>query len=106
MITVFVKFPLSPFQSRDAIAADFANISEMFADIPGLLRKYFIIAEDASYAGGVYLWDNHELAQKFYSENFKLTIQERYGAVPTITFLDCPVVVDNQFRYELQDLAA
>ncbi len=106
MITVFVKFPLSPFQNREVIAADFANISDMFADIPELLRKYFIIAEDGSYAGGMYLWESREAAQAFHSENYALIIQERYGAFPTVTYFDCPVVVDNQFSYEFHTVAA
>lgn len=106
MITVFVKFSLSPFQTHDAIATDFSNISEMFADVPDLLRKYFIIAEDGSYAGGIYLWESREAAQAFHSENYAWMIQERYGAVPTITYLDCPIVMDNQFSYEFHNVAA
>jgi hypothetical protein len=106
MITVFVKFPLSPFQSREAIAADFNNLSEMFYAIPGLLRKYFILAEDGAYAGGVYLWETRAAAEAFHSENFQLIIQERYGAIPEITFCECPIVVDNQFSYEICDQAA
>ncbi|MEM9120256.1 MAG: YdhR family protein [Cyanobacteria bacterium P01_D01_bin.6] len=106
MITVFVKFPLSPFQTRDAIATDFANISEMFAQVPALLRKYFIVAEDGSYAGGIYLWENREAAEAFHAENYELIIQERYGAIPSITYFDCPIVVDNQFSYEFHQVAA
>jgi hypothetical protein len=106
MITVFVKFPLSPFQSREAIAADFADIAGMFHDIPKLRQKYFIIAEDGSYAGGVYLWENHEAAQSFHSENFQSIIQERYGAVPEIVWFDCPVIVDNQRREPAPAIAA
>ena len=106
MITVIVKFPLSPFQTHEAIATDFADISEMFAHVPGLLRKYFIVAEDSSYAGGIYLWESREAAQAFHSENYALIIQERYGAVPSITYFDCPIVVDNQFCCEFHSLAA
>jgi hypothetical protein len=106
MITVFVKFPLSPFQSREAIAKDFKNVTEMFYGIPELLRKYFIIAAAGSYAGGVDLWEIRAAAQAFHSENFQLIIKERYGAIPEIAFFDCPIVVDNQFSYEIFNRAA
>lgn len=106
MITVLVTFPLLNRQNDRAIARDFSNISEMFYDIPGLLRKYFIIAEDGSYGGGIYLWESREAAQSFHSENFSNIIQERYGVAPKIVFLECPIVVDNQFNYEVQSTAA
>ncbi|HEY9888266.1 MAG TPA: YdhR family protein [Candidatus Obscuribacterales bacterium] len=106
MITVFVKFPLSPFQSRPAIAQDFAKISELFYNVPELLRKYFIIAEDGSYAGGIYLWETRAAAEAFHADEFKAIIQDRYGAMPEIAFFTCPIVVDNQFSYEFQNTAA
>jgi hypothetical protein len=106
MITVFVKFPLSPFQNREAIAADFTHISDMFYDVPQLQRKYFIIAEDGSYAGGIYLWKTRAAAEAFHGENFKLIIQERYGAVPEICFFDCPIIVENPFHEGVYSHAA
>lgn len=106
MITVIVKFSLADLPKREAIANDFSNISEMFYDIPDLLRKYFIISEDGMSAGGIYLWENRKSAEEFHGENFRLIIQERYGIAPEITIFNCPIVVDNQFSYEFQNIAA
>ncbi|NER79400.1 MAG: YdhR family protein [Leptolyngbya sp. SIO1D8] len=106
MFIVFVNFSLSPTQRPQQLAEDFANISGMFYDVPGLLKKYFTIAEDGHSAGGVYLWESRDAAEAFYTENFQLIIEERYGATPQITYFNCPVLVDNQFHYEFQDFAA
>lgn len=106
MIIVFVRFSLPANCNRAAIAQDFVNISAMFHDIPGLLRKYFILAEDQPVAGGIYLWESREAAAAFYNDNFKLIIKERYGTIPEITFFDCPIVVDNQLNDEFCSLAA
>ncbi|MGD1942029.1 MAG: YdhR family protein [Leptolyngbyaceae cyanobacterium] len=106
MLTVFVRFSISHAQSRRAIAQDFANVSELVYGVPGLLRKYFIISEDGTYAGGIYLWESRSAADDYFTENFKRMVRQRYGATPKITYFDCPIVVDNQFNYEFQNLAA
>ncbi len=106
MIVTVVKFSIADFENRQALAQDFADISSMFAEMPGLLRKYFVIAETDTLAGGVYLWESRAAAEACFTENFSLIIQERYGTTPDITYFTCPVVVDNQFQYEFHDLAA
>ncbi|MEM9004904.1 MAG: YdhR family protein [Cyanobacteria bacterium P01_F01_bin.86] len=106
MIVVSVKFAISQFRNRQALAEDFANISGMFMDIPGLMRKYFVISEAEDSAGGIYMWESRAAAEACFTENFRLIIEERYGGPPEITYFDCPVVIDNQFHYEFYDLAA
>lgn len=67
----------------------------MFYDIPGLIRKYFLLSEDGKTAGGVYLWECPKEAECFYTENFRLSIVEHFGSEPSITFFESPVAVDN-----------
>jgi hypothetical protein len=43
----------------------------------------------------VYLWDNRETAERFYSDAWKDTIAQRYGAQPEILFFESPVIVEN-----------
>ena len=105
MITVFVQFPIPKHYDINRLEQDFYDISGLFFDVPGLLRKYFVISAAENSAGGVYLWESRSQAEAFFNANFRLLIQERYGATPTITYFDCPIVVDNQFRYEFRSVA-
>ena len=64
--------------------------------MPGLVRKYYVLSQDGATAGGVYLWRSRADADRLYTEDWKGVVRERYGAAPTITYFDSPVVVDNQ----------
>ena len=96
MLTAIVQFVLPESMTANDASAFFANISQMFYDIPGLVRKYFLVDPASNTAGAVYLWESREAANSYFTENFKLMIQERFGAVPSITYFDCPVVVESQ----------
>lgn len=95
MITVFVQFKLPTSVTRDQATEFFSNIASMFYDIPGLMRKYFLLSEEGTTAGGIYLWNSRKDAEDFYTENFSLGIIEHFGCEPSITYFDSPVVVDN-----------
>jgi len=55
MITAIVQYRLPPSIDQAACAEHFRRIAPGFRDVPGLIRKQFIYAEDG-WAGGVYLW--------------------------------------------------
>lgn len=95
MLTVLVQFKLPASVTREQAEKLFAHIARIYHDIPGLIRKYFLLAEDGKSAGGVYLWRTRQEAEAFYNENFKLAIAEKFGSEPSITYFESPVVVDN-----------
>jgi hypothetical protein len=43
----------------------------------------------------VYLWRSQQDAERLYTEQWKAVVRDRYGAEPTITYFESPVVVDN-----------
>ena len=45
-------------------------------------------------AGGVYLWDSREQADRLYDDAWRTKLAARYGAPPTVEFFDGPVTVD------------
>ena len=95
MITAFVQFtlpkPITVEQARDT----FLGTAPNYRDTPGLIRKYYVLSQDGYTAGGVYLWKSREDAERLYTESWKAFILERYGALPSVTYFDSPVVVDN-----------
>lgn len=63
-----------------------------YANIAGLDYKYFTIATGRK-LGGIYLWEDAEAAQRFYSDTWHQRIQERYGEAADLKFYSAPVTV-------------
>ena len=63
---------------------------------PGSIRKYYIRSEDGRVAGGIYLWATRADAERVYDGEWRERVEKLYGAKPTVTWFDSPVIVDNQ----------
>src|SRR5690349_15221476 len=95
MITALVQFKLPQPISREKAQALFQGAAPKYRETAGLLRKYFLLSEDGGTAGGVYLWKSKKDAAGLYTKEWEGSIRERYGAQPTVTYFETPVVVDN-----------
>jgi hypothetical protein len=95
MITVIVEFklpqPMTPSQARDT----FLSTAPKYQGMPGLIRKYYYLSPEGDKAGGIYLWQSREDADRVYTEAWKDFVRGKYGTEPGLTYLECPVVVDN-----------
>jgi hypothetical protein len=95
MITAIVQFQLpSPITLAEATRR-FESSAPKYQNLPGLIRKYYIRSEDGRIAGGVYLWQSRQAAERVYDGEWRARVEKLYGAKPTITWFDSPVVVDN-----------
>jgi Putative mono-oxygenase ydhR len=94
MITAIVQYKLPDSISKEDCEAHFHGIAEGFRSVPGLHRKNFIFAEDR-WAGGVYLWQTREDAERFYSGPWQDGIRSRYGMDPIIKYFDTFAITDN-----------
>lgn len=95
MITVIVEFKLPQAVSRKEARETFLSTAAKYQGMKGLIRKYYFLSEDGSKAGGIYLWKCREDADKVYTEEWKSFVRGKYGTDPSLTYLECPVVVDN-----------
>jgi hypothetical protein len=95
MITAFVQFPVQAHLTHDAARKLFAATAPRYREVPGLIRKYYLLAEDGNSVGGVYLWRSRSDAERMYSGAWRGFIKERFGAEPSVTYFASPVVVDN-----------
>jgi hypothetical protein len=95
MILAIVEFktpqPIPP-EMRSAISLKSAP---KFRTVPGLERKHYWFAADGRTAGGAYLWKSRADADRWWTPEYLDKLAKEYGAVPTISYLECPVVVDN-----------
>lgn len=95
MITAIVQFKLPKAITREQAQELFLSSAPKYRETVGLIRKYYLLAEDGGTAGGVYLWQSKKDAEALYTSKWRDSILERYGAVPSVTYFESPVVVDN-----------
>jgi heme-degrading monooxygenase HmoA len=98
MVTVISRFGLPKGLTADQARSVFRDSTEKFTQMKGLIRKYFLLAEDGSSAASVYLWESREPAEAFFTEAWKDFMVGKYGHRPTVDYYECPVVVDNLTR--------
>ena len=95
MITALVQFRLPQPVTLDKARDMFTDSAPKYREIHGLIRKYYTLSKDGETAGGVYLWASQEDAESLYTDEWKQFIRDKYGAEPSVTYFDSPVVVDN-----------
>jgi hypothetical protein len=95
MITALVQFKLPEPLTRDEAQEIFSSTAPRYKDYQGLIRKYYVLSEDGGTAGGVYLWQSREDAERLYKDEWKKFIVEKYGSEPSITYFESPIIVDN-----------
>lgn len=103
MITVMVEFKLPHALSRDQAKETFLGTAPKYTTINGLIRKYYFLSPDGCMAGGIYLWESREAAERMYTEDWQAFVREKYGSAPSLTYLECPVVVDNLSQKIISD---
>lgn len=95
MITAIVQFTLPQPISLEQARQVFSSTAPKYREIHGLIRKYYILSQDGGTAGGVYLWNSREDAERVYTNEWKQFILDKYGALPSVTYFESPVIVDN-----------
>jgi len=94
VIVAIVRFPLDPPKPADEVRAAFEASAPAYQQLPGLLRKHYLRAEDGSVGGGIYLWESRAAAEAVYDDTWRERITHKYGAAPTIEYFEIPVTVE------------
>lgn len=92
-VAVSVSVPTPAGLPRATVEAGMARSVPTYAAVPGLIRKYFTIGQ-ADF-GGLYLFRDRASAQAWFSDAWRARVVATYGAQPTVTYFDVPLVVDN-----------
>ena len=95
MITALVQFALPAPISLAEATKRFESSAPKYQNLAGLVRKYYVRTEDGRSAGGIYLWESRAAAEAVYNGEWRERVEKLYGAKPTITWFDTPVIVDN-----------
>jgi hypothetical protein len=95
MIIAMTSFSLTKPITREEARNIFLSTAPTYQGVPGLLRKHYLLSEDGSTAGGIYLWNSKAEAQAIYTEAWREFVRKKYDTDPVVTYFDSPVVVDN-----------
>jgi hypothetical protein len=95
MITVITSFRLPKPITREEARNIFMSTAPKYQGVAGLYRKCYVLSQDGSTAGGVYLWNSRAEAEAMYTESWRAFVREKYGTDPSVTYFESPVVVDN-----------
>ena len=95
MITVITRFAVPATLNASQMQAGFTQVAPAFRNVPGLIRKQFLLSPDGRTAGGVYLWEEEAAARSFMQQHVAPMIREKFKVEPTIEFYHSPVLVDN-----------
>ena len=95
LITVVTRFSLPAGVAAEKIRHAFEEAAPGFRNVPGLVRKQFLVSKDCRTAGGVYLWNDERAARAFMNERVAPMIRKKFQVDPTIEFYDSPVIVEN-----------
>nr|WP_321464433.1 hypothetical protein [uncultured Desulfobulbus sp.] len=96
MITSIVEFDLPQPMTSAQAQEIFLSTSSKYRGMAGLLRKYYFLSEDGGKAGGIYLWRSRADADRVYTDEWRAFVRGKYGCEARLTFLETPVVVDNE----------
>ena len=94
MITGIVQFKLPQGITLDEAKEKFQGTAPKYQGVSGLIRKYYLFEPDDTVIG-VYLWEDREAAEAFYSDDWRQFLVDTYGAEPDVRYYETPVVVDN-----------
>lgn len=103
MIIVLTAFTLPKPVTREEARSIFLSTAPTYRGVQGLLRKHYVLSEDGTTAGGVYLWNSRAEAEAMYTDSWRAFVRQKYGTDPTVTYFDSPVLVDNVAQQILAD---
>jgi hypothetical protein len=89
-----VRIKLPPQTPRDSILAGINEAVPTYQKVPGLVHKWFSIAEDGR-IGGIYFFADKASADAWFNPAWHASVKARYGVNGEITTFDVPVVIEN-----------
>ena len=95
MITTITTFKLPQPITREEARAIFLSTAPKYRGVQGLVRKVYVLSEDAATVGGIYLWKSRADAEAMYTDAWRAFVRDKYRTEPTVTVFESPGVVDN-----------
>lgn len=96
MHTVMWTFQVPEGTTKADLRKTIEQTAASYIGIPGLIRKYYGIAEDGRTLCGIYLWHSRAQAEAFYTPDWVALVTKRWGAPPIRGEWETPMVVESE----------
>lgn len=88
-----VRITPPPGTPREAIIAGFEKAVPTYQKVPGLIHKWFSIAEDGRF-GGIYLFTDSKAADAWFNQAWHDRVKATYGVDGDVATFDAPVIIE------------
>ena len=68
---------------------------DFYVGLEGLRQKLYWVDQEHREAGGAYVWQSREAAERVYTPDWKARAEQSFGAKPEIRFLDVTDLIVN-----------
>ena len=103
MISELVLFDLPPGMTRVQVVDGMREVAPTWRRNPDLIRKTFLYDPVNRRTGALYLWKQREAAVAAHDDAWSARILHAYGSVPTISYFETPLVVDNALGRTIEE---
>ncbi|MEN9317425.1 MAG: hypothetical protein RIS35_3818 [Pseudomonadota bacterium] len=90
-VATLVEIAIPPGVTRDVLEKGFRDSVPTYRQVPGLLRKYYIISAKGTF-GGVYLWRDEASANAMFTSAYTERVTKTYGSAPRIEWFETPIM--------------
>ncbi len=95
MHTVMWTFKVPTGTSKESLRETIKATAHTYQGIPGLIRKYYGIAEDGGSLVGIYLWESRAAAERVYTPDWVAMVTKRWASPPVRQDWETPMVVES-----------
>jgi heme-degrading monooxygenase HmoA len=95
MIGVFLTFRYGDGFDEHTVRSIAESARANFAGMPGLRSKTFTLNLDRREAANFYIWDSHDAAKAFFTDQLLERVTGLYGVRPSVEFVQIAALVEN-----------
>ncbi len=95
-VVTVLQLPWPAGATRERLTAGLQAAVPEYRAVPGLMRKHFILSDEAHTFGGVYLWKDEASARAWFTPERLAKTQSRYGADPAMQWYDTPILLPHR----------
>jgi hypothetical protein len=96
MIVELVTFRATPGADWEAILTEARATIPRWRANAQLVRKHYLLSEDGTECGGLYIWPSREEAEAAHDAAWRAAVAQRTGSEPTIRYFDLQMLLDNE----------
>lgn len=97
MATVLIKYKTDvKFTHEQVLKIMEQSANETFRGMPHLLSKQFCFDIETGEGLSVYLWESRAHAEAYFTPEWKVYFEKKFGAVPHLEYYETLITLDNR----------